>query len=456
MITQPWAVPAATTDDRGMFRISALSPADYAIAVPSTQTTVPVAVLNSFAQNSSLRGNLLMAVQPNGGSDSNAVYETFPLGQSRAQQMGDVALLTMNGVQIPPPPSAAGRLAVYPTTYYPAAMTVSAATLITVKAGEERADISVKLRPTPAVRVAGRLVTPSGAPPGPTIVRLIGASALDVADEGFETVVGMSDASGRFTLLGVPPGDYVLKTDDRFMSIDVRQGRTRFWAQQTVSVGVTDVRDLVITMRPPVMVEGRIEYDSTSGPPAGTRAPFVVPFERPTGERGFGAELVNGAFAIAATAGQYIVRPMEISGWVVDAVTIDGKNVTDAVIDIAADTSLVVRYTDRRSPVSGIVKDARGVANAGALALVFPTNPERWLGYGANPRTLRSAPTDRDGAYKFDHLPPGEYFVVAIDDAGGDNWTDPKTLALLARQASKITLVAGESKTLDLVVKAIR
>jgi hypothetical protein len=454
MITQPWTVPTATTDDRGMFRISALTPADYAIAVPSTQTTVPVAVLNSFPQNSSLRGDLLMAVQPNGGSNASAVYATFPLGQSRAQQLGDVALLTMNGVQIPPPPTPAGRLDVYPTTYYPAALTASAARLITVKAGEERADVSVKLQPTSAVRVSGRLITPSGAPPGPTIVRLIGASALDVSEDGFETVVGMSDANGRFTLLGVPPGDYVLKTNDRFISIRVRQGLAGLWAEQAVSVGANDIDDLAITMRPPVIVSGRIESHAANPLPA--LAARAVAFERPSGERGFAAEVSGGNFSIAATAGRYIVRPMEISGWVVDSVMIDGKNVTDAVVDISGDTSLVVSYTDRRSPVAGAVKDARGVAAAGALALVFPANPERWVGYGTNPRTLKSAQAGQDGEYKIDHLPPGEYFVVAMDGAAGENWMDPKTLELLARQASKITVVAGEPTVLDLTLKVIR
>jgi hypothetical protein len=464
MDTHPWAVPTATPDDRGMFRIAAQAPADYAIVVPSTEASVPVDVLHSFPQNSSLRGDLLMAVQPNGGSDANAVYETFPLGQSRAQQIGGVALLTMNGVQIPPPLGAAGRLDVYPTTFYPAAATVSAAALITLKAGEERTEISVKLRPTPTVRVSGRLITPSGAPPGPTVVRLIGAPALDIADEGFETAVGMSDANGRFSLLGVPPGEYVLKTNDRFISLAEQQGKSGLWALQPLAVGSTDVDDLAITMRLPVIVKGHFEYHSTTGAPPGARETLrrLVMFERPTGERGFAAQVANDAFSIAATGGQYIVRPITLSSsteaptWTVESVMIDGKDVTDAVIDLAADTSLVVTYTDRHSPVSGLVKDGRGAASATAVALIFPTNPERWMNYGADPRLLQSAPADRNGAFTFGDMPAGDYFAIAIDGADADNWTDPKMLALLARQATKLTVTAGESKTVDLTQKVIR
>ena len=37
-----------------------------------------------------------------------------------------------------------------------------------------------QLRPVPAVRVSGRLVTPDGSPPPPTTIRLVGAAMTDV------------------------------------------------------------------------------------------------------------------------------------------------------------------------------------------------------------------------------------------------------------------------------------
>ena len=41
----PELVPAAITDDRGMFRLSQLMPGTYVVVVPSTQTTLPAALL---------------------------------------------------------------------------------------------------------------------------------------------------------------------------------------------------------------------------------------------------------------------------------------------------------------------------------------------------------------------------------------------------------------------------
>ena len=62
----------------------------------------------------------------------------------------------------------------------------------------------------------------------------------------------------------------------------------------------------------------------------------------------------------------------------------------------------------------------------------------------------------RSGVYAFENLPAGEYFLVAIDGADADGWTDPETLALLAAWATRVTVAAEESKTLDLTLKAIR
>ncbi len=97
------------------------------------------------------------------------------LSGSRARNRSvTVALLTLNSVLIPPPASPAGRMEVYKTTYFPAVTTAGAATTIAVEAGEERTDLRIGLRPVPAVKISGRLVTPDGS-----------RAAADVASTGW-------------------------------------------------------------------------------------------------------------------------------------------------------------------------------------------------------------------------------------------------------------------------------
>ena len=70
----------------------------------------------------------------------------------------------------------------------------------------------------------------------------------------------MSDAAGRFTLLGVPPGEYVLRHANRFLSRAIQQGPPAYWVSQPVTVGADDIADLIVALRPALRVEGRVEF----------------------------------------------------------------------------------------------------------------------------------------------------------------------------------------------------
>ena len=449
----PELVPAATTDDRGMFRLSQLQPGTYVVVVPSTQATVPLNVMEG--QDAGLRSDLFFSGVP----------EISPLGHPRTQQVGDLALMTSNRMLIPPPPTPDGRMQAYRTTYFPTATTASAASPITVQAGEERADITISLRVGPAVRVSGRLVTPDGSAPPRTIIRLVGDAMSDVVTStsggGFETVTAVPDASGRFTLLGVPPGDYVLTHANRFLSRNLRQGLPAYWVSQPVTVGSENVSNLTVALRPALRVEGRVHFRGGTGPQAPSPLRVLVVFETPSGEPGQFAVEGTGdtlTFSGVAAGGQYIARPVESSGWFVQSVTLDGKDIMDRAFDLQADaTSLVVTYTNRPSRVSGTVTDERGAARATAMVLAFPVDPQRWSGYGVTPRILKNVPTTRSGGYTFEHLPPGDYYVIAIEAAESGGWQDPATLEALAGRATRLSVSATDSlKTLDLPLRTIQ
>ena len=446
-----YLVPTATTDDRGIFRLSQLMPDRYVIVVPSTQTTVPVALLNTIGDDYLMRTEF-----------SRAIAEIAPLGQPRTQQIGDWALLTLNKVLIPPPASPSGSMEVYKTTYFPAVTTAGAATPIAVGAGEERTDLRIRLRPVPAVRISGRLVTPDGGAPPPTSLRLVGEAAAQVGEEGFETVTGVSDARGRFTLLGVPAGEYTLK-HATMLVMNGLQGRPGWWVAQHLTVAGSDMPDLVIAARPALRVEGRLEFRGSTASPPPVPVNLIntgVAFETPNGEPGrIMAQMPkqDRTFSTIAAGSRFIARPYERGGWFVKSVTLDGKDITDRPFDLDADaTNIVVTYSDRASRVTGVVKDARGAVAAMAVVLAFPADPERWTGYGTNPRTLKSVNVSRAGEYTLEALPPGDYCLVAIDDADADGWTDPKTLEALARQATKLTIGNEEAKAVDLTMRAIR
>ncbi|HVQ42578.1 MAG TPA: carboxypeptidase-like regulatory domain-containing protein [Vicinamibacterales bacterium] len=456
--TDSYNVPSTLTDDRGAFRLSRVQPGTYAVVAPSVHTTVPLAVMNSWDANT-LRLELWRA----------SVYEVSPLGQPRTQQVGDFALMTLNSVMIPPQPGADGRMSMYRTTYYPSATSASAGTTVSVAAGEERTDLAITMRPIPAARVSGRLVTPDGTAPPPMAIKLVGDAMKDVvtrslpsstAEVGFETATAVSDATGRFTMLGVPPGEYDLTHADELIVRSAEGGRTAYWVKQRITVPAGDLRDLVVNLRPALRIAGRVQFSPGVTPPT-TLPPNQgsLTLENPAIEASQAfAPARNGEFSTIAPGGRYIAHAVENSGWFVESITLDGKDITERPFDLQTDaTTFVVTYTNRASKVTGAVKDARGNVAADAIVLVFPTDQQRWTDYGRSPRFLRSVPMSLKGTYTLDHLPPGDYYVIAIEGVDGEGWRDPKVLQALANRADRVTVAAGPaSQTLDLIMRSVR
>ena len=257
-------------------------------------------------------------------------------------------------------------------------------------------------------------------------------------DVGLETVTGLSDSGGRFMLLGVPPGEYVLQHANRIprqgaatgkavvlgFAADHRRTRGhhaispsncgRHCASQDGSSSVA------VVTRKRHHRRGLLESHSkrrlasrASSSPKSIATSSPSPPSRP-----------------AAATSRDRSRPADGS---CTSVTLDGKDVTDRVLDLQSDaTSFVVTYTDRASKVTGTVTDARGAPSATAVVLAFPVDQQRWSGYGASPRTLKSANTTASGVYTFAHLPPGDYYLIAVENADADGWQDPSRLEALA------------------------
>jgi len=253
----------------------------------------------------------------------------------------------------------------------------------------------------------------------------------------------------------------VLREANSFLMRVVRQGLTAYTVSQQLSVGDRDVTDLTVTVKPALQIEGRIEFRGAAGPqpmPQASVAGLMV-FQSPFLDRRFGVETSRETqtFSAVAAAGQYFVRPYEGNGWYVQSVKAGDTDVTDRLVDLQTNTRLTITYTDRATKVSGTVKDARGAASSIATVLMFPVDRTRWSGYGDSPRNFKSRLASASGVFTFEHVPVGEYFIVAVDGTDADDWQDPQKLEALARRAMTLTVSAADAaKTLDLVVVTIR
>jgi hypothetical protein len=482
--------PAATTDDRGMYRIAGLTPGEYVVVVPSTQTSVPTDVMESFFTGTPVSETKRMELSRELGSIGSAIA---PAGSQFAMRASGQTFSLPNGTMTQM--AGANGIMVYPTAYYPDAPAPGQALPITVRSGEERSGVDLQVRPVRGVRVAGTLMGPDG-PVATTAVRLMPAASDDALDP-LSAASTITDGSGAFVFPAVPAGSYVLRVlriprdpinlddvthvrvvPDGSMTISSTPARpagpppvprdATLVAQMPLEVGNRDVNDLVVSLAAGPRVSGRVEFEGTiARPPVPSITGMRITLDPADGSTLPDATLAlqtgrpeeNGEFrTYGVPPGRYVVRVSPLpAGWFLKSALYQNRDIADTPLELAArDVSgVVITFTDRPSGISGTVRGAEGPDPA-AIVLLYPVDSAAWSSSGALSRRLRTARATADGSYSLQALPAGEYYLVAVREDQVGEWQDPALLRALSSHAITIRLVDGDRKTQDLRSAEIR
>jgi hypothetical protein len=481
------------TDDRGVYRIAPLMPGDYVVAVPNRQTSIPTEVMDVFFGGRSSGGE---AQRIELGRELNRLGSAIvPAGSEHAIGVGAVTVPLPPGTATPMS-RANGGLMIYPTLFYPAASSVAQALPVTVRSGEERGGIDLQLQSARSVRVSGMLVAPEGMA-SHVGIRLLPAGETIVDD--IEAAAAMTDATGAFTFVGVPPGQYVLSVvrvprpppdlgDTNRLTVSTGSvsvatpappppGRTpptpipvdaTWCALIPLGVGAEDLTNVMVPLRAGPRMSGRVEFDGTAPKPdAASIASLRITLDPADGspadhELAFqtGHPDENGQFTtFGVPPGRYVVNVTGISfpGWVFKEALYQGRDLSDLPIDMrSADISgVVLTFTDRPASLGGVVRN-NGNVDGDAVVLAYPVDANAWSSSGARPRRMRTTRAGKDGVYSLTNLAAGEYYVVAVREDNLGEWQDPSLLQSLTRVAQQTRLVDGEQKSQDLTTVTIR
>ncbi len=483
--TQWLAGAVARTDDRGFYRIAGLGPGTYIVSVPSVQATLPAsATLKPYS----------------GGAGTSMADIEAARAEKLLVDVGGGQQLVVGRYTVPPPPTADGQRTAYPIAFYPNVANPADATPVELGVSEDRSGIDFQLQPVRTARVSGVVQGPPDAI-GNLLLRLIPVG-LEELGQGSEAATTVTLADGRFTFLDVPSGSYVLDarhtrleltstamenmstappapvpfSSGHSSSLPVRAARpgtslaalrdsanVSYWGELRVNVSGRDVDDLVLPLRRPASLSGRIVWAPGSTPPKMALVPGLEPAD---GRRSLGmlltlpdsSQIVKTdlgftirnptTFTFEMMAGEYFLR-IAIGGAVVESITWEGQDYTNRPFDGSAGrdiTDVVMTLTLASSSISGIVSDGNTTLTSGAAVIAFPVERDRWSNYGFNPPYLRSVLTTSDGRYRLDGLPVGEYYLLAVPASQERGWLDPAFLAAHAAHAARVRVDRSDAK----------
>ena len=461
------------TDDRGHYRIFNLEPGSYVVTTRTTPQTAPVTTVDRYRA---------------AAASGTAAQISRELREGGALQMATSGIV-IDGWQVTTSgestmmPGPNGTLLLSPLTFYGGTGSAADATVLTLGPGDERVGIDFTLPMVAGVRVSGS-VTGLDRPAASYGVQLVPVATGSLSFP-FPIAYSITDASGRFAFLGVPPGSYTARVSRvppvgplftppapgagapagrEMVTMPPPESYPSMFAEAPVTVGTAHVDGVALTFQTGAKLSGRLVFEGTAPPPTGPqlqRVAVVVRSVYAGDSRGAGGQTMvdaSGAFHTPEYApGRYLVSALAGAEWTLASVRAGGVDASDQAITLGTTdfTDVVVTFTDKPITVSGSVRAADSSADVEATVIAFPADHKTWLTNGMSSRRLATAPTSATGAYQLRVGLPGEYLLVAIPPDVAPEVT-PEFIARFATTATRVTLAAGDTKTQALTVSRVR
>ena len=328
-------------------------------------------------------------------------------------------------------------------TLFPGTLDLANAQTVRAVAGQE-AFASFPIVRARLSSLSGRIVSADGTPP---VSPYVSFEQLQLSGGGSSRRMNVA-ADGSFHEENLPPGDWMIVANEpEYGSLRVRL------------LG-EDVQGVTVTTRKAGTVRGRVTFEGAAPPT--TPLELGAAFDGPR-------TLVSGAGFIrsgsrccsipvtpeaqwafeAQVGGIGVIRPRAAGGWILKAVLLDGKDVTDTLLDFGTYTGkpLEVVLTQRKGEVNGSVQNDRGQPASAYRVVLFPEDERQWTPFS---RSIATGRPDQQGRFTIRNLPPARYLAVAVESLETGEERNPETLSRLRGAATTIELPEGESRSVTL------
>ena len=95
--------------------------------------------------------------------------------------------------------------------------------------------------------------------------------------------------------------------------------------------------------------------------------------------------------------------------------------------------------------------------SSGATAVLIPVDFEqRGLAYFSSPQGRRSVPSDQNGRFEFNLLPPGRYLALAFSGQVPPRGAAQELAYLISLKSSMLPLEIGVNETKEITLKTLR
>ena len=348
-------------------------------------------------------------------------------------------------------------------TYYPGVLSLDQAQPITIERGQAATGVEFMLLDGMSTVVSGTVVDAKGQPA--MGVFIIARMLNDAVSDGMQFGGAGVRPDGTFQMK-LAPGDYQLEAQGGRPGVAGPQGPADMqFGRLRVSVGGAPLSGLTMTMGPGATMSGKLVFEGDSPVPTDFTQVRVGLVPGPSGNNcqpGRVEIAADGAIRGQGIVGTCLVMTQGNTGrYVVKSVAQEDVDLMDRPITFDPEQQLAnirVVLSDRRTELTLEVTDEHGLATHEYVATVFSQDKTKWNEMSRYVRTyvpppqVVKAPTAAANSSPVvaaarpvrpdvvSGLPPGQYYVVAVDDLPSEGARDTDLLEALAGDAVRVTL----------------
>jgi hypothetical protein len=235
-------------------------------------------------------------------------------------------------------------------------------------------------------------------------------------------------------------------------------------AERDVAVGSPGADAITLRLQPAASISGRVIFQDGQPPDARELASMPMLIRPADGSMLGGIPATgierDGTFrSVGLPPGDYVIIPLAAQAkpkesWNAIAMTSGGTDVLGGPIrlEMGSVSDVLVTMSTKSAEVSGrVVRSSALPSTSPARVIIFPRSERLRTFYYAFPSRKRVVQADVSYSGTFRAvLPPGDYLAVAITGDLPESWMSPEYLTRLAPRATGFQLVLGDKVTVSL------
>ena len=315
--------------------------------------------------------------------------------------------------------------AAYPLTFYPEATDASAATPITLHAGD-RASADIILRTVPALHV--RINNAGGGEAGgfaagqffPSMTQII-FDSIEVPMQSSAQHIGPNIA----VITGIAPGHYLLRLEANPRSFGPRQPFASADQPRPMRVRELDLAgDTELDANESIAaaaVSGTVKLADGQSMPKG----MTVELRNRAGHSMLAPTNASGEFVFpgGAPSGNYELLMSSGEGMFIRSATATGAKIAGRMLQISSSDAVTLSIAAGAGigRIEGVAL-REGKPQSGAMILLVPRDPAN------NQPLFRRDQSDSDGTFTLARVLPGRYTLLALENGWELEWSKPEVL----------------------------